>query len=50
MIGIHADIVTPFGLRQMTYADYIASGRCLQYVEDLLQARVLPYYGRLATC
>ncbi|GAQ81234.1 Aminotransferase class-V domain containing protein [Klebsormidium nitens] len=49
VVGITAEIVTPFGTRQMTYTDYIASGRCLQYVEDLLQARVLPFYGNTHT-
>jgi selenocysteine lyase/cysteine desulfurase len=37
LIGADAMIDTPFGQRLMVYADYTASGRCLQVVERYLQ-------------
>lgn len=37
IIGIDKEIETPFGKRLMSYADYTASGRSLQFIEDYLQ-------------
>jgi selenocysteine lyase/cysteine desulfurase len=37
-IGADAPLMTPFGERLMVYADYTASGRCLLFVENYLQA------------
>jgi selenocysteine lyase/cysteine desulfurase len=37
VIGADAPISTPFGERLMVYADYTASGRCLDLVEKYLQ-------------
>jgi selenocysteine lyase/cysteine desulfurase len=37
VIGADAPITTPFGERLMVYADYTASGRCLDLVEKYLQ-------------
>ena len=36
-IGADAPVSTPFGERLMVYADYTASGRCLDLVEKYLQ-------------
>ncbi|MBT8055606.1 MAG: aminotransferase class V-fold PLP-dependent enzyme [Gammaproteobacteria bacterium] len=38
IVGADAPITTPFGERLMVYADYIASGRCLGFVEKYLQS------------
>ena len=37
VIGADAPITTPFGERLMVYADYTASGRCLDLIEQYLQ-------------
>ncbi|KAK6173853.1 hypothetical protein SNE40_017238 [Patella caerulea] len=39
----------PFGLRKVTYLDYTASGRSLQFIEDYIQKEVLPEYGNTHT-
>lgn len=49
IIGSDAQIETPFGQRRITYADYVASGRPLQYVERTLQERALPFYANTHT-
>ncbi len=38
IIGADAPVTTPFGERLMVYADYTASGRCLDLVEKYLQS------------
>lgn len=40
---------TPFGTRRVTYADYVASGRGLEYVERTLLERVMPSYANTHT-
>lgn len=45
LIGEDALIDTPFGQRQLIYADYVASGRALAQVEDTIRETVLPYYA-----
>jgi len=37
VIGADAPVTTPFGERLMVYADYTASGRCLDFVEKYIQ-------------
>lgn len=49
LVGDKAIIQTPFGPRHLTYADYVASGRALHYIEDLIQQRVLPFYANTHT-
>jgi selenocysteine lyase/cysteine desulfurase len=49
LIGSDAVIQTPFGERRVTYADYVASGRALEYVERVLRERVLPLYANTHT-
>ena len=49
LIGANSSIKTPFGQRRLTYADYIASGRGLTFVEETLQHCVLPLYANTHT-
>jgi selenocysteine lyase/cysteine desulfurase len=39
----------PYGRRRITYADYTASGRSLDFVEDAVRAAVLPTYANTHT-
>jgi len=45
VIGQGRPIATPFGQRPLVYADYTASGRALDLVEDTLREQVLPWYA-----
>ncbi len=49
VVGEGAAIATPFGLRPLVYADYVASGRALGFVEDVIRQQVLPHYGNTHT-
>ncbi|MEL0637720.1 aminotransferase class V-fold PLP-dependent enzyme [Marinomonas sp. TI.3.20] len=49
IIGKDTQIKTPFGLRTLTYADYTASGRSLQFIEDAMLNYVLPFYANTHT-
>jgi len=49
VIGSDATFVGPYGERRMVYADWAASGRCLQPVEDYICGSVLPYYANTHT-
>jgi len=46
--GEHA-LDGPFGPRPLVYADYTASGRSLDFIEDYLREMVLPYYANTHT-
>ncbi|HET8684571.1 MAG TPA: aminotransferase class V-fold PLP-dependent enzyme, partial [Micromonosporaceae bacterium] len=39
----------PYGPRRVTYADYTASGRSLDFVEDFIREQVLPCYANTHT-
>jgi selenocysteine lyase/cysteine desulfurase len=49
IIGKDTQIITPFGMRTLTYADYTASGRSLSFIEDAIHQKVLPYYANTHT-
>src|SRR5215469_1304057 len=49
IIGEGALIEGPFGPRRVTYADYTASGRALDFVEDFIRDAVLPLYANTHT-
>jgi len=49
VIGEGELIDGPFGPRRVTYADYTASGRSLDFIEDFIRDAVLPRYANTHT-
>jgi selenocysteine lyase/cysteine desulfurase len=49
LIGQDATAQTPFGERRVVYADYVASGRSLQWIENFILKQVLPLYANTHT-
>ncbi len=49
LIGANSSIQTPFGTRVLTYADYVASGRSLEFVEQVIREKILPFYANTHT-
>ena len=49
LIGRNTCVSTPFGERRIVYADHVASGRSLQWVEDFIAEHVLPMYANTHT-
>ncbi|UTW44172.1 aminotransferase class V-fold PLP-dependent enzyme [bacterium SCSIO 12696] len=49
VIGERQQIETAFGVKPLVYADYTASGRSLDFIEDFIRQRVLPYYANTHT-
>ena len=49
LIGKGREIEGPFGPRKLVYADYVASGRALQQVEQFVLENVLPFYANSHT-
>jgi selenocysteine lyase/cysteine desulfurase len=48
IIGRHEEITTPFGKRRITYADYTASGRGVDFIENYLKT-ILGLYANTHT-
>jgi selenocysteine lyase/cysteine desulfurase len=49
LVGKDAKIEGPFGVKDLVYADYVASGRALMQVERFVFEEVLPYYANSHT-
>ena len=49
LIGRDARVQTPFGERRIVYADHVASGRSLQWIETFIAEQVLPLYANTHT-
>lgn len=49
IIGEDRALQGPYGLRRVTYADYTASGRALEFIEDYIREQVLPLYANTHT-
>lgn len=49
IIGDDRAIEGPFGVRRVTYADYTASGRSVDFIEDFIRDEVMPLYANTHT-
>ena len=49
IIGDYSIFSTVYGKRSLIYADYIASGRALKFIEDYMQQEILPSYANTHT-
>src|SRR5215475_1135621 len=49
VIGEGEPLDGPYGVRRLTYADYTASGRALDFIEDYIRNTVLPSYANTHT-
>ena len=49
VVGDDETFSSPFGHRKITYADYVASGRSLHFIEDFIRKEILPVYANTHT-
>lgn len=49
VIGQSMPVKTVFGVKPLIYADYTASGRSLDFIEDFIRQQVLPFYANTHT-
>ena len=49
IIGHAASFDSPFGSKELVYADWTASGRAFRPIEDALQNEVMPYWANTHT-
>ncbi len=49
IVGINQEFITPYGPKQIVYADWTASGRMYQPIEDLLLNEIYPFVGNTHT-
>ncbi|MCQ1854238.1 aminotransferase class V-fold PLP-dependent enzyme [Neorhizobium galegae] len=49
LVGATAQIDGPYGVKNLVYADYVASGRALRTIEHFVMDEVLPYYANSHT-
>src|SRR5262249_52648580 len=45
LVGADDAVSGPFGARPLVYADYAASGRSLDFIEEFIRDQVLPFYA-----